>query len=239
MSASEDAARRRIDDERRARGQRWVAFIDGLMGQFDIPDRDELIEMLSVAETEYEDAKLMGRGGDWSEQEADGLDELDVALWKTVELLQRLQYPIAKATAGASGATYAEESRAEDDLRMLVGKLAEVGRVVQGMPRRRQARGQRKSRDYAPEKALMEVVAHYWKVTLARKFTQNHSALGWGPPKEAGEADPTRKADEVEPKRKAGAAVRFSYAIIEYIAPGRGVSLKTIAREYVRPTYGK
>jgi hypothetical protein len=223
--AAASAAVRRIWAEQRAQGQKWVRFIDGLVVEFGIPDRNELIVMLSIAEGVYqvERDKIAGEAeGFLSQREAEALalDELEPVLWKTVELIQQLSYRLAVAIAGASDGT---ESRTEDDLHALRMKLAEVGRAASQVPRQRRRRGEKASVNHAPLRELMEVVAGYWKGDLGRAFTQNHTSLGW---------------DGDRPKRKAGAAVNFAYAIIEHVAPGHGKDLRTIAREYTGD-YGK
>jgi hypothetical protein len=221
------AALQRYRAERRERGRRWQRLIASLIQDFDLPDRDELVEVLGVAESTYEFALINGQAGQWALQEADDLDELCPTLWKTVDLLRELERALAIQLAGGDEIErYAEVRKREGELRELRNRLADVAHAAARIPRRRRKRGQRRvhllhSRqeievDYEPLRAMMDVVAGYWKVTLGRPFRQNQTA--WEP--------------DGNPMGKAHAAVRFAYAVIEHIAPGRGKSLKTIAREY-------
>jgi hypothetical protein len=223
-----DAALQRYRAEQRERGRRWQRLIASLIQDFDLPDRDELVEVLGVAEMTYQFALLNGQAGQWALQEADDLDELCPTLWKTVDLLRELERALAIQLAGGDEIKgYAEVRKREDELRELRNRLADVARAAASIPRRRRKRGKRRvhvlhSRqeiviDYEPLRALMDVLAGYWRVTLGRPFRQNQTA--WEP--------------DGSPMGKAPAAVRFAYAVIEHIAPGRGQTLGTIAREYV------
>jgi hypothetical protein len=221
------AALQRYRAEQRERGRRWQTLIASLIRDFNLPDRHELVEVLGVAESTYQFALMNGQAGQWSLQEADDLDELCPTLWKTVHLLGELERTLAICLAGGDEINhYVEIQKREDELRELRNRLANLAHAAVRIPRRRRKRGQRKvhishSRqeievDYEPLRAMMDVVAGYWKVTLGRPFRQNQTA--WEP--------------DGSPMGKAHAAVRFAYAVIEHIAPGRGKSLRTIAREY-------
>src|SRR5262249_14748562 len=90
----------RYQAEQRERDRKWQNFVDGLVADFDIPDRDELIEVLREAEMKYELEVLFGHGGAWSVSIADALDELIPALRKTVKLIGFLDLALAREATG-------------------------------------------------------------------------------------------------------------------------------------------
>src|SRR5437764_10480863 len=117
------AALQRYWAELRERGRARQRFEEGLIKDFELPDREKLIEFLSVAELSYEVALRDGPGGEWSLEEADELDALSSALWKTVRLLYSLERPLAIHLAGVTRDEqmehYAEVREREREVREL------------------------------------------------------------------------------------------------------------------------
>ncbi len=64
-------------------------------------------------------------------------------------------------------------------------------------------------------RAMLSVLANYWVYEVGQKFTQDNV---W-PKGERGDEPPTE-------------ATRFAYAVIEYLVPGEGQSIKSIAKEF-------
>jgi hypothetical protein len=221
--------------EQREAGRRWKQSFDKIVEDFALPDPGALSDALATAGFTRRVRLLLAPGGEWAEQEADRLDELNDTLWKTVDLLDWSQPRLARQLAGIPtegfGERYAEFRAQEDALDDLIDRLVEVARVAAKVPRLRRGRGQRRvhlahgnrrviEAEYAPLRAAMDVLVSYWTLDLGRRFRQNHYA--W-------EGD--------RPKPSAPEGLRFAFACVELIAPGQGKALKTIAREYTR--YGK
>jgi hypothetical protein len=197
------------------------AFVDGLVADFGIPDRDALTFALSRAEDAHRWTAELDKGSEWAEAEADALDALADGggpLWTTVELIKSAIGPIAQTMAGAvaTGEDWSPISAAEDDLYALCNRLAKVGRAAEKAPRRRLDRGEHHYLEYAPIRAAVEVFAAFWVGELGRPF---------------------RNSRWVDGKPNRGGAAEFCFRAIERIAPGKGESLGTILREM--KGYGK
>jgi hypothetical protein len=208
-----------LQAERRERGKRHRQFVDGLVKDFNIPDRRALEEILRVAEQEYERERLFGKLGEETQTEAWMLDELDLPLRKTLWLLGWLKLTLAQQMAGVGDEEfterYAEVSRKEDELRDLEDRLADVARAAAKVSRHRRGRGEHHS-EHKVVRGIVDVLVDYWKHGLGRKFGQDHKT--W-----------TEDRGRLVPKSK---AVRFVFRVVEHLAPGRGATLKTIAREF-------
>ena len=223
-----------------------TGFADDLAAEFGISDRDELFLMLERLGRTHELANNVSRGRQWAEEEADALDFLEKVLWPTVCRLRKLEYLLAKALAEFEQAANVELPQADknhnheqlsiqternrNQIYEITEQLAKYARLAPTLPRLRREQGQRQIRfgnserafhfDIEPLRALMDEVAYYWTVTLGRRFGQDQQAWRFD-----GDGLPV-------PTEKATDAVRFSFKVMDHIAPGSGGYLKTRARNY-------
>jgi hypothetical protein len=185
-----------------------VSFVEELIGEFDLPDRDGLIKALNMANMAYQSATLGGAGGRWTEQEAAALAELDRLLPKTVDLLRKLEFPLAWKLAGVGSGEewmerYPEFCSKENELRGVCNWLAADVRCAAAerladLPRR--GRGQHHL-GHKALRAMVGVLADYWTLDLGRKFTKRSKAR------------------------------RFVYRVVEHFAPEQAESLGLILGE--------
>ena len=190
-------------------------FIDFLVKQFEIPDRDALIKAILVAKNAYDNIHLFGEeGGHWNEEEADRLDALDEPLRDALRLTRLASWPIAQELERSGGGGFGSTAdEIEKQVESLCDRLAVVGHAAATAPRRRR----RPSRpEHVALRAFARPLVAYWTGTLGRKFTQNQR---WAPDARGREVPVT-------------VATRFLYAVIEHLAPGKGNGLRTIAREF-------
>ena len=228
-----------------------ASFVDDLAAEFGISgsDRDELFLLLERADRIYELSFYTSPGGQWSEEEADALDELEEVLWPTVYRLRELEYALAWAQAVSEHGANIEHSDTDaqhrheqqlsnqtefnrNQIRTMTQQLAKCGRLAQSIPRLRRRKGQRRIRygnserafdfDTEPLRVLMDEIVYFWTVMLGRSFKQDHSERAWGRDSD-GRPVPTEKATD---------AVRFSFKVMDHIASGSGAHLKTLARRY-------
>jgi hypothetical protein len=197
-----------------------TSFVDELVAEFRIR-RGGLAEALAMWGEVYGNAVLGGRGGQRSKREAALLVTLDKALWATVHLLWELESPLARALAGVRNdeegvECFAEVRRKEHELKTLRRALAAVGDVAANIPRRSLRRGEHHYRSHTPVRALAKLVVDFWELDLGREFKQDQKA--WAT--DRGRLVPT------------GEGERFAFRVVKHFAPGAGVNLKTILREF-------
>jgi hypothetical protein len=77
-------------------------------------------------------------------------------------------------------------------------------------------RAQRGPKPRDAMRAALDVLAKYWVLKVGRKFTQDHV---W----------PAGKGGRRVPLTE---ATRFTYAVIEYLLPGRGSDVQSLAKEF-------
>jgi len=188
-------------------------FVDSLMKDFEIPDRAPLVGAVLAATEAFTNYRLFGKGGNWSNVEADALDALGTPLQETRRLLRIVSRGIAPELARH------RKDKSEEELQQQVEKLCDrldfIAGAVASAPRNRRPPGRP---EHAMLRAMAAPLAEYWRGTLGRDFTQDHKnwALGLG-----------------EREEPTTAATRFVYSVVEHLAPGAGSGLKTIAREFV------
>jgi hypothetical protein len=200
----------------------YTQFVDDLVADFGIPDRKALEMMLLFAEEAQRIETWFGPGGAEGVREADALDELGPALWKTVDVMDELEWTLAMALVGVKPEEMtihrdSEVSKMQRELRELRDRLVLVGRAAAKVPRLRRGTGQHHG-EHNMVRRLVDVVVGYWKHDLGRKFKQDHTS--WAEDRD-GRLMPTK-----------GEGLRFVFQVVEHVAPGSGATLKTIAREF-------
>jgi hypothetical protein len=195
-------------------------FADELAAEFDIP-RGGLAEAIETWGEAYGRAVLRARGGAWSETEATKLDELDKALRTTWHLLWELEPQLARELAGVGTIEeevdhFAEVQRKEDQLKALRYFLANFREAALRIPRRRPRRGEH-HHDYKALRALVKRVVDFWELDIRLEFKQDHKVWVSG------------RDGKLEPS---GKPALFAFRVVEHFAPGAGITLKTLLREF-------
>jgi hypothetical protein len=146
------------------------------------------------------------------------LAEFDKALLTTEHLAWELESPLARALAGVRSDDEVVVRHKEHKLKELRYVLARLRAVAADIPRRRAGVGEH-DRENKALRALVKVVVDYWELDLRREFKQNHKA--WAPGRD-GKLEPTGKP----------VSVLFAFRVVEHFAPGAGITLRTILREF-------
>lgn len=177
-------------------------FIDYLMAEFAISDREGLSEVVSVT-------AAVAKGHLWAHPTDPHWQKLYKAIQRVIDLVQEDEHrPLLVQELGRVGTLFGE--RASECLDDLMETLAIVGRASGDGLRHRKRRTSLASQ-------MLDVLARYWIYRLEREFTQSDA---W-PKGENGQKEP------------ATPATQFAFAIIEYLVPGEGKNIRTIARDFI------
>jgi hypothetical protein len=194
-------------------------FIERLIAEFSLPNREDLLQAIESAAWADKAARgpLPQERRDWRNRYADQLDELESILTTGNKLLHELRYGLSGQLAQSFPAEFGETpEEAAERLDALRAKLILVGDAARTIPRLRTNRRGR-PREHAALRAMVRPLVEYWTIKLDRPFTQNHN--DW----------PQGADGIVKPKTE---PVRFLFEIVEFLAPGEGQKLKTIGRDF-------